>query len=126
MKDERLDGRRVLIVEDEYFIADDLSSALIEAGANVLGPIPDVSEANALLAADSNIDAAILDINLHGEMAFSVADALQTRGIPFMFSTGYDEWTLPDRFSGVPRVEKPVRAQKLIAALRPLLREAAH
>lgn len=112
-----LAGSRILVVEDEYFLADDLHGALTEAGAEVLGPMPSVSDANTFIAGESSIDAAILDINLHGEMVFPVADALRERGIPFAFATGYDEAVLPERFASVPRIEKPFKSARIAAVL---------
>ena len=118
MTDNSLAGSRVLVVEDEYYIADDVRSALIELGAEVLGPVPSVSEAQAFIGADLAIDCVLLDVNLRGELAFDMADALQERGIPFAFVTGYDREALPSRFSAVARLEKPVRSEQLTQVLR--------
>lgn len=116
-----LRGCRVLVVEDEYLLADDLSFALTAAGADVLGPVPTVEEAIARISAEQRIDVAVLDVNLRGDMVFPVADALIARGIPFAFATGYDHEALPDRFTGVPRVEKPFKAHRVAAILAPLI-----
>jgi CheY-like chemotaxis protein len=124
MVDARLRGRRILIVEDEYLLANDLHDALDAAGVVVLGPVPSVTAALALIAAEPRIDAAVLDVNLRGEMVFAVADALRARGVPFTFATGYDHWALPDRFADTPRVEKPLKARQIGAALGPLLQPA--
>lgn len=121
MSEESLRGCRVLIVEDEYLIADDLRNALTGAGAEVLGPIGSVEGATDFIAGEPRIDAAILDVNLRGEMVFPVADALRERGVPFAFATGYDQWALPDRFADAPRYEKPFNVERITAVLRPLL-----
>ncbi|UPK23860.1 response regulator [Bradyrhizobium sp. 195] len=97
---------RVLIVEDEYFLAADLELALREEGAQVVGPIADLSAALAQVDRDG-FDAAVLDINLHDEHAYSIADKLVEHGVPFVFATGYSAEVLPDRFSEVERFEKP-------------------
>src|SRR3712207_9567412 len=81
--------RRVLIVEDEYFLADDMAKALEQLGAHVVGPVPTTDKALALLA-DEPVDAAILDINPKGQMVFPVADALREEGVPLVFATGSD------------------------------------
>ncbi|MFZ3485498.1 response regulator [Sphingomonas sp. 3-13AW] len=120
MIDDCLRNRRILVAEDEYLIADDLRDALTAAGAEVLGPFPTVTDAIAFVDAGTAIDAAVLDINLRGDMIFPVADALRARGVPFVFATGYDEWSLPERFSGATRLEKPVSAHRVTAAIRPL------
>lgn len=103
-----LRGRKILIVEDEYAIASDLSDDLTEWGARVLGPVPTIRDALAVLGNGETVDGAILDINLQGEMVYPVADALIERKIPFVFATGYDRWFLPERFAEVPLCEKPV------------------
>ena len=112
---------RILVVEDEYFLADDMRETLSEAGAEVLGPVPSVAEARALVEADARIDAAVLDINLQGEEVFPVADLLRLRGVPFVFATGYDGWAIPERFADTSRLEKPQVGDKLLAAIEPLM-----
>ena len=123
MSDRQLEGQRILIVEDEYLIADDLRDALVVAGAEVLGPAPNVDVAVSLIAGSQQIDAALLDINLRGTMVFDVADTLVARGVPIAFATGYDHWAIPDRFADVPRLEKPIKARQVLAVLEPLLRD---
>jgi CheY-like chemotaxis protein len=121
MADDDMNGRRILVVEDEYLIADDLRMALEEAGAEVVGPVPSVKEAEELIASDPAIDAALLDVNLRGEQIFAVADRLADREVPFVFATGYDQASIPDRFSDRPRLEKPIKARQIISILRPLM-----
>jgi DNA-binding response OmpR family regulator len=120
MVEQILQGRRILVVEDEYFLADEVRDALTDAGAEVLGPVPSVEDATALLATETHIDAAVLDVNLRGDLVFPVADALKERGVPFAFATGYDPWTLPARFADTVRVEKPLQARSIASALGPL------
>ena len=112
-----LAGCRVLLVEDEYFIADDLRRQFEESVAEVLGPVPRVEEALELIAATPNIDAAVLDINLQDEMVYPVADALQARGVPFIFSTGYEKATIPARYADVRHCEKPLALAQVAKAL---------
>jgi CheY-like chemotaxis protein len=121
MGEQALQGSRILVVEDEYMLADDLCFALSESGAQVLGPVASVQEAIEFVAREAQIDAAVLDVNLRGDMVFPVADALRARGVPFAFTTGYDQWALPERFSDTPRVEKPFRGHMLTALLGPLI-----
>jgi len=115
-----LQGSRILIVEDEYYLADDLAAALKAAGAEILGPAGTIEEARAHID-DADFDCAILDMNLRGDMAFPVADRLKEAGIPFLIATGYNSASLPDRFAEVPRVEKPSDTRKIIEAIPPLL-----
>jgi ActR/RegA family two-component response regulator len=112
-----LRGRRLLIVEDEYMIATDLARALQDRGADVIGPAASIEHALQLLDAEHRIDGAVLDINLRGERAYPVADALRSRGVRFVFATGYDAWAIPEAYAGVPRLEKPVSVRMLMALL---------
>src|SRR4028118_220513 len=83
-------GRRILVVEDEYMLAEDLREELESQGALVMGPVACVADALELLRSGPAPDMAILDINLGGEMAYPVADALRARDIAFIFATGYN------------------------------------
>ena len=125
MAEHLLEGLRILVVEDEYLIADDMRDVLLDAGADVLGPVPNVAAAASLVAAESRVDAALLDINLGGTMVFEFADTLKARAVPFAFATGYDSSAIPDRFAEVPRLEKPVKARSVLAVLEPLLKRDA-
>jgi CheY-like chemotaxis protein len=122
MRDDLLAGRRVLIVEDEYFLAEDLRAALIDVGVEVIGPAPSVEEALALIVAAPMIDAAVLDVNLRGDLVFPVADALHARAVPFVFASGYDRGSIPTRFADVPNVRKPLQPRSIASVLHPLLR----
>lgn len=124
MAEQNLQGCRVLVVEDEYLLADDLSHALADVGVHVLGPVASVEDGLKLIGSESSIDAAVLDVNLRGDMIYPVADALNARGVPFAFATGYDQWSLPERFSDAVRLEKPLKAHKIAAAIGPMLRQA--
>ncbi|MDX7950233.1 response regulator [Lichenihabitans sp. Uapishka_5] len=112
-----LKGRLVFIVEDEYFLAFELKDEFLAAGARVLGPAPSVEQALTLLASEPRVDAAILNLNLGGEMSFPVAEALLSRGIPFVFTTGYGDGALDERYPQIARCEKPTNMQALHAAL---------
>ena len=126
--DERtfsLTGYRVLVVEDEYFIADDLRIALEWFGAEVAGPVGRLAQAVALLDTDPSIHLAVLDIDLHGQQAYGLAETLRERGVPFVFATGYGAEAIPAAYAAVPRWEKPCLYEILLAAL-PLVRAWPH
>jgi CheY-like chemotaxis protein len=108
---------RILVVEDEYLIADDMRHELEKLGVLVIGPAPTVAMALRLLDAMPVLDGAILDINLRGEKSFLVADALRERSIPFVFTTGYAASMVPEAYQGVPRFEKPVNMQDVVRAI---------
>lgn len=97
---------RILIIEDEYFLADDLERALRAEGAEVVGPIGDLAEALAQVD-QGGFDAAVIDINLHDQDGYVIADKLIEQHIPFVFATGYGAEAIPDRFWEVRRFEKP-------------------
>ena len=115
---DALRGRRLLVVEDDYMIAADLSRTLEGRGAEVVGPAGSVERALRLVEAEGDrLDGAVLDINLRDERVYPVADALAARGVPFIFLTGNDAWVVPDAYTGVPRCEKPVNTAQLARTL---------
>jgi DNA-binding response OmpR family regulator len=122
-QNQGLRGARILIVEDEFYLADDLAAALKGNGALVLGPVGTLADAQSAVDA-GNFDCAILDMNLRGDMSFPIADRLQEAGIPFLIATGYNSASLPERFAGVPRVEKPSDTALILDAIAPLLGSA--
>ena len=80
----------------------------------VIGPISNTDQAMEWLRENGPIDAAVLDINLSGENVFPLADALVERGVPFIFTTGYDTDTIPELLRGIPRIEKPAGSAQVI------------
>lgn len=114
---ESIRGRRVLIVEDDHLIAEDLRAQLEALGARVIGPVPRVSAALQMLRSGQQIDGATVDVQLGSEKAFPVADALRARGVPFVFVTGRDEWKLPEDYKNVPRCGKPADVRHVARAL---------
>lgn len=112
-----LAGRRVLVVEDEYFIADDLVEELQQAEAVVVGPARSREDALGLLSGPG-CEFAIVDINLRGNVSFDVADALDARRIPFIFVTGFDHNVVPPRHAGRPLLRKPAHTSDILTELR--------
>ena len=118
---QRLAGCRILVVEDEYFLADDVARILLRHGVDAVGPVPTRDDALACLSSEERLDAAVLDINLRGEMSFPVADALAARGVPFVFTTGYEPAAIPSAYRHVPHLEKPFETEALVQVLSDLL-----
>jgi CheY-like chemotaxis protein len=112
-----LQGRRILVVEDDYVTAYDLKAELESTGAEVIGPAADIEGAMDLLASGPVPDGAVLDVNLGGEPVFPLADALRERSIRMVFTTGYDEDVLPAPYAGLPCFEKPVDMRRVAQAL---------
>jgi CheY-like chemotaxis protein len=111
-----LAGRRVLVVEDEYFIADEICALLREVDAEVAGPAPNVEQALALLDATA-VDCAVLDLNLQGRSGIVVAQELSERYIPFIFVSGYDPGAVPAEFRLAPHFTKPFIPADIVRAL---------
>lgn len=113
----RLKAKTLLVVEDDYLVAQEMAQLLRASGAEVAGPVPSVDKALALIEATPQLDGAVLDVNLDGELVYAVADALLSRGVPFLFVTGYDRATIPARYARVGCCEKPVEIPALARAL---------
>lgn len=115
-----LQGRRVLVVEDESLVAMLLETILEDMGCTPVGPASNIDEGEALARDEAAFDAALLDVNVAGRQVFPVAAALKARGVPFVFSTGYGEGGLPDEWRGNPTIQKPFTE----AAIRDALMKA--
>jgi CheY-like chemotaxis protein len=114
-------GFRVLIVEDELIIAMELENLLRRLGYVVLEPAPTIQRALRAVT-DQQPDVAVLDMNLQGERATPVAEALQEQGVPFVVVTGYGSERLPDRaLEDAPCLHKPVDGHQLACAINGLL-----
>lgn len=107
----------MLVVEDEYLIADELVKELRGSGAEVIGPVPTLDRAIALATMERGIDAAVLDINLRGQLVYPLVDVLSARGLLIVFATGYDAGVIPAEYAGFARCEKPVTAGAITEAL---------
>jgi len=119
-----LDGRRILVVEDEVMVSWLLEDMLVALGGVVVGPAARIDQALSLIAVQTPADplaAAVVDVNLNGEMSYAVADALVAGGVPFMFSSGYESHRLPPRYGSVPVLRKPYQEQDLARILAGLL-----
>ena len=101
-------GRRVLVVEDDYVLAQDLLEELLHCGAQVMGPVATVADALALLQSGPAPYTAILDIKLKDGLVYPVADALRARGVPFIFASGFDACMVPEAYADVTLAQKPM------------------
>lgn len=124
-----LNGKRIVVVEDDFVLATDICRTLRDLGATVLGPAPTPYYAMHLIGR-KKVDAAVLDVRLHGTLVFEVADMLREQGVPILFATGTDRMSMPGRFRESPLLEKPFDPKKLVSAIqamtrRPLIRVPA-
>jgi DNA-binding LytR/AlgR family response regulator len=115
-----LNGYNILIVEDEYLLADEARAEFEAQGATVVGPAASVEQALQLVKT-TKVDAALLDIRLQHDLVFPVAQVLLDKKIPFFFVTGYDALIMPEQFRDVRRFTKPADYRMIARALRGVL-----
>jgi len=119
-----LDGKQVIVIEDEPLLSMDLESSLMDIGCEVSGVAGTIEEGR-LLVARTNCDAALLDVNLAGHPVDELAAALTRKNIPFAFVTGYGRSALPAGFRDALVLGKPFSDDQLRAVLERLLHPAA-
>lgn len=117
---------RILIVEDDYLVAQIVTEFLEDAGAEIVAQIGWIDEAVAFIHEHGKtIDSAVVDLNLHGRKSYPVADALTANGVTFVFATGYGGAAVDTPYGDHPRCEKPFTQARLVAALQALGGRAA-
>tara|TARA_R110002110_G_scaffold84618_12_gene219899 strand:+ start:2403 stop:2891 length:489 start_codon:yes stop_codon:yes gene_type:complete len=116
-----LAGRRILVVEDEFFVGLEIVQTLEAAGADVTGPLRSLDDAEEVVA-ENSFDMAVLDVNLDGKYAIDLALDLRRRGTRVVFATAHadDTHLFQGEAAAIPRLSKPTRARALIRALLPL------
>jgi CheY-like chemotaxis protein len=110
---EQLRGLTILVVEDEYFIAMHIADVIKCRGGSVVGPAADLEKARDLARRES-IDGVILDLMMKGETTLAFADELVSRRTPVILATGYAQSHLPERYSNLPQLTKPLREAALV------------
>ena len=115
--DDGLNGLRTLVVEDDFFVAQSLALILSRFGCEVVGPVATVQDA-CNLAAQAELDMAILDVVIRGGNSEPVARVLISKGCPFLFLTGFrDVDMLSEDLHEYPRLQKPADAEALRRAI---------
>ncbi|ODT89634.1 PAS domain S-box protein [Phenylobacterium sp. SCN 70-31] len=104
---------RLLVVEDEALVAMAVAQDLTNLGWDILGPAASIEEAHRLLTAGPLPDAAVLDVNLSGDLVYPLAEWLRAQQVPFVFCTGYEQLESHPAYEQWPRVRKPVDVQLL-------------
>jgi len=112
----QLKGLRVLVVEDEALVAVQLEDMLADLGCAIIGPASRVCQALDLLGGQ-RVDAAVLDLNVAGELVYPVADALASRALPYIFATGYGAAGLIGPYRSRPVLQKPFLQSQLRKAM---------
>lgn len=118
MTTNALNGRRILVVEDEYVLALDLCELLAREGATIVGPVGCLQDALAMIESDHRVDIGVLDIKLHSDLVYPVAARLRQLGVPYLFVTGYGENHIDPAHQAVPHLHKPVRLSSILEAIR--------
>lgn len=119
MTDRQLCDLNIVILEDDYYQAQDCRMILEEAGARVVSISATLPDLDRLLA-QGRVDLMLIDINLGHGLSFDFARSLKARSIRFAFLTGYDAEMLPDDLAGSPYLSKPADAARIVAALADL------
>jgi CheY-like chemotaxis protein len=115
-----LGGRRILVIEDSPVVAPFIADVLGDLGCSVVGPAPNMAAARELLDGQ-DFDAAILDVHIRGERVFPLCDLLAAKGVPFVLTSGYADWQMPEKWQDRPRLQKPYTIDQVEEALNGLL-----
>jgi DNA-binding NtrC family response regulator len=115
-----LEGVQVLVVEDAWYLAKALKSALTEAGMEVAGPAATIAQAERLVA-EHQPDVAVVDVNLKGEMAYGLIDLLHDRGVSVIIVSGYAVLPKATHEAAAAILQKPFSVAVLLATLRRVL-----
>jgi CheY-like chemotaxis protein len=115
-----LNSKRILIVEDSPVVGPFTADLLKELGCRAVGPAPNMAAARELIESEK-LDAALMDVHIRGERVFPLCEALAARGIPFILTSGYADWNMPDKWRDRPRLQKPYTLDQIEQALSSLL-----
>ena len=99
-----LSGKRILVVEDSPVVAPFTADILGELGCDVIGPAPNMAAARELIEGEA-IDGALMDVHIRGERVFPLCDLLESRGVPFILTSGYADWQIPEKLASRPRLQ---------------------
>src|SRR5436305_2777023 len=113
---EGLTGRRILLVEDSPVVGPFTAELLEELGCEVVGPAPNMAAARELIE-DGGYDAALMDVHIRGERVFPLCDVLQAKRVPFVLTSGYADWKIPEKWVDRPRLQKPYTIDEVREAL---------
>ena len=118
-KRDALQGLKVLVLEDETLVSMMVEDMLSDLGCEVVGPFARLDSALAFAnEGQPKVDIALLDVNLGGERSFPLAEVLNEKGVPFVFTTGYDDAGMPEAWRGRPALRKPFTMAEMALTLR--------
>jgi CheY-like chemotaxis protein len=101
-----LSGRRILVIEDSPVLAPFTADVLAELGYAVVGPAPNMAVAREMVEA-GEFDGALMDVHIRGERVFPLCELLAAINVPFVLTSGYADWTMPEKWDDRPRLQKP-------------------
>ena len=113
------EGKRILIIEDSPVVGPFTADVLEELGCEAVGPAPNMAAAREMIE-NERFDAALMDMHIRGERVFTLCEVLEARGVPFVLTSGYADWTMPDKWQDRPRLQKPYTISDVSEALEGL------
>ena len=119
-----LKGKRILIVEDSPVVGPFTADLLGELACTVVGPAPNMAIGRELIDSEK-IDAALMDVHIRGERVFPLCEALAAKSVPFVLTSGYADWNMPEKWRNRPRLQKPYTLDQVEEALKQLLSASA-
>ncbi len=114
----------MLVIEDSPVVGPFVADALTELGYEVVGPAPNLAVARELIE-EQEFDAALVDVFIRGERVFPLCDLLAAKGVPFVLTSGYADWQIPEQWEDRPRLNKPYVIDQLDEALTSLFGDDA-
>lgn len=98
------------------------ADVLQDLGCTVVGPAPNMAAARALVQ-EGEFDAALMDVHIRGERVFTLCEMLEAKGVPFVLTSGYADWQMPQKWQDRPRLQKPYTVDQVEAALGALFND---
>lgn len=120
-KADALASARILVVEDSPVVGPFTADVLGELGCAVVGPAPNMAAARELIEV-GGFDAALMDVHIRGERVFPLCELLEAKDVPFILTSGYGDWQVPEKLEDRPRLQKPYTIAEVEKALKKLLR----
>src|SRR5881275_2420314 len=111
-----LRGRRILVIEDSPVLAPFTADVLADLGCDVVGPAPNMAVAREMVD-EGEFDAALMDVHIRGERVFPLCELLAAKGVPFVLTSGYADWGIPEKWDDRPRLQKPYTIEQVEEAL---------
>ena len=114
------DRRTILLIEDSPVVGPFTADLLGDLGCIVIGPAPNMAVAREMIETE-HFDAAILDVHIRGERVFPLCEILDERSVPFVLTSGYADWQVPDKWKDRPRLQKPYTMDQMERTLAEIL-----